>query len=134
MTGLEAQDGCGAGEACVHNSECPAWLQERQQLDRLTKGTPARVWLAARLRSMICNKNEKHVCCKGEAGPIGECSPSLCSPVLFSLTPCPSCVGPLGSLGRLQLDLRAGLQEPDSDLLRRRQLRGRDTGNGDLQL
>ena len=61
---------CGHEEECVSTLKCPEYLIRRKKLDNLPKSGPEYSLLLAELRSQVCNKAQKKICC---AKPAGEC-------------------------------------------------------------
>ena len=59
---------CGAGLQCVSAGKCPAFGRERAKLESLTRGSEERAKLLEKLRSLVCNKQERNICCE-LAGP-----------------------------------------------------------------
>ena len=51
------------GESCVHQSSCPSFQAGRDALTKLKKGTKDYHDALERLKSQICNKSCKYVCC-----------------------------------------------------------------------
>ena len=69
---------CGAGLQCVSAGSCPSFDTERARLDTLTRGSQEWQRLLKKLRSLVCNKEERNVCCQVPAPPppTGPDSPS----------------------------------------------------------
>jgi len=55
---------CGAGLQCVSQLSCPTFISARNRLETLSKGTPERARLLQKLRSLVCNKERREICCE----------------------------------------------------------------------
>ena len=66
---------CSSSLQCRVSQQCPAFLQQEQQLKSLTKGTAPHTSLRAELRSQVCDTRLKKICCdtgteiSGSIGP-----------------------------------------------------------------
>ena len=54
---------CEAGKECVPGDSCEMFTAEKLKLAGLSRGSDERKRLLERLRSLVCNKEEKKVCC-----------------------------------------------------------------------
>ena len=54
---------CPASLQCRVSQQCPDFVQQNKTLETLAKGTDERSSLVARLRSRVCDSEEKKVCC-----------------------------------------------------------------------
>ena len=56
-------DPCEAGKECVPGDSCEKFTAEKEKLAGLSLGSDERKMLLERLQSLVCNKEEKKVCC-----------------------------------------------------------------------
>merc|ERR1711934_159531 len=54
---------CRSGEDCISQDNCPGFLDLKEQLNTAAKGTVQFSRLLTRLKSSICQKTSKLVCC-----------------------------------------------------------------------
>ena len=59
---------CEAGKDCVPAESCEVFKAEREKLNRLSRGSEQRKMLLEKLRSLVCNKQDKKICCEKSAG------------------------------------------------------------------
>ena len=62
--------GCDGGWQCKPREECPIFLEKQSQLKALRPQTTERRDLIALLKSLVCNKEEKRVCCSTDGGTL----------------------------------------------------------------
>ena len=55
---------CGAWQRCVSASSCQSFTVEKLKFDQLTPGSEEKRRLLKTLRSLVCNKKERKVCCE----------------------------------------------------------------------
>merc|ERR1712061_245921 len=67
---------CGAGLQCVSAGSCPSFIKDRGTLDTLRRGSQERARLLQKLRSLVCNKKKRKVCCQVVAPPPPPPTPS----------------------------------------------------------
>ena len=60
---LSAGD-CEDGLRCTHRVDCPQFLREQARLDELPSSSPEKEELTSQLESLVCNKEERGVCCR----------------------------------------------------------------------
>jgi len=95
---------CGLGKVCTPQKECPSFAAERNKLIKLNKGTVEYSNLLESIKSRICDKVTKTVCC--ERADSKCVAPQNSIPVLQSLPSngCDpsrgSCLPQLGSCGK----------------------------------
>lgn len=51
---------------CVPGGECNGFLIARERLDKLDKSTPEYAELLGDLKGLVCNKEERKICCEGK--------------------------------------------------------------------
>ena len=51
---------------CVPREECNGFLIAQDRLNKLNKGTAERAELLEDLKGLVCNKEERKVCCEGK--------------------------------------------------------------------
>ena len=56
---------CPDDKQCATRDSCPYWIEKFQELTNLARGT-AKDKLVTNMRSSICNKKEKALCCQKE--------------------------------------------------------------------
>ena len=61
--GVEGDEQCSPGEECLPEKDCSSYQKERANLNELTKGSPAYDEQLNLLRGMVCNGDERKVCC-----------------------------------------------------------------------
>ena len=66
---------CGAGLQCISAGSCPSFARDRVQLETLSRGSQERARLLQKLRSLVCNKEERKICCEVAATPPPPPSP-----------------------------------------------------------
>ena len=65
---------CGHNEQCVSTEKCPEYLIKRKKLDNLPQLGPQYKRLLAELKSQVCNKAQRKICCPPTPPtPSGEC-------------------------------------------------------------
>jgi len=57
---------CGSSAICKHQDKCPKFLEEKENLYKLTKNSQEYKETLSRIKSSVCNRAEKGVCCEGE--------------------------------------------------------------------
>ena len=63
-------------ELCLPQDECTSFQAEKEKLNKLDRSSPERAELLKTLQEMVCNSQEKRVCCKDE-GKIRFVTPYL---------------------------------------------------------
>ena len=63
---------CGAGLQCVSQLSCPTFISARNRLETLSKGSRERARLLQKLRSLVCNKDRREICCEVSTPPPGS--------------------------------------------------------------
>jgi len=61
----ERDSKCGRSTICKHQSKCPKFLEEKENLKRLAKNSREYKETLSIIRSSVCNRAEKGVCCEG---------------------------------------------------------------------
>ena len=64
---LGADISCGRAKECRGQEECPAFLQEKNKLKLLTRNSDEYKQILSEIKSLVCNKGLKKVCCVQEA-------------------------------------------------------------------
>ena len=54
---------CGAGQRCVSAASCDSFSALRGKFDQLSSDSQERPRLLRKLRSLVCNKKDRKVCC-----------------------------------------------------------------------
>jgi hypothetical protein len=54
---------CGAGEQCLPQADCPAFLEAKAELKQHPRGSSAYKAALTSLKGSICNKQKAGVCC-----------------------------------------------------------------------
>ena len=54
---------CEAGQDCVPADSCERFRAEKEKLNRLSQGSDQWKTLLEKLKSQVCNKEEKKICC-----------------------------------------------------------------------
>ena len=54
---------CEAGTECVPSDSCDFYTTAKVKLNNLSQGSEERKTLLKNLRSLVCNKEEKKICC-----------------------------------------------------------------------
>ena len=54
---------CDGGKECVPGDSCEKFTAEKQKLAGLSQGSDERKMLLERLQSLVCNREEKKICC-----------------------------------------------------------------------
>ena len=62
---------CATWEQCVSTEKCPEYLIKREELNNLPQLGPQYKRLLAELKSQVCNKAERKICCPQPAGECG---------------------------------------------------------------
>jgi len=62
----EADRQCGNSAICTHQSQCPKFLEEKANLNKLAKNSQTYRETLSRIRDNVCNRAEKGVCCEGD--------------------------------------------------------------------
>jgi len=57
--------GCRTGQDCVPAKSCSDFAREKEILNQLPKGSPGYASQLNKLKSLVCNKAERKVCCDG---------------------------------------------------------------------
>ena len=63
---------CGARQRCVSASSCQSFTVEKLKFDQLTPGSEEKRRLLKTLRSLVCNKKERKVCCEVSEAPVPD--------------------------------------------------------------
>ena len=59
----QTENPCEAWQECVPGDSCEKFTAEKEKLAGLSKGSDERKMLLERLQSLVCNKEEKKICC-----------------------------------------------------------------------
>ena len=59
----QTENPCEAWQECVPGDSCEKFTAEKRKLAGLSRGSDERKMLLERLQSLVCNKEEKKVCC-----------------------------------------------------------------------
>jgi len=78
---------CGLGEECTPQDECPSFLEEKNKLGTLSRGSTGHRALLEKIKARICDKATKTVCCERADS---KCVDSTQSTSLLSLPSRPS--------------------------------------------
>ena len=73
-----AERQCPSSTECLLYQQCPDFLQQRERLQTLTRGTDQHTSLWATLKSQVCNDEPRKVCCDigtEISGSIGSTEP-----------------------------------------------------------
>ena len=54
---------CEVGQECIQGDSCERFKAEKQKLNRLSQGSDEWKMLLEKLKSQVCNKEEKKICC-----------------------------------------------------------------------
>ena len=68
-SGVEGDEQCSPGEECLPEKDCSGYQKERAKLNERTKGSPAYDEQLNLLRGMVCNGDERKVCCPAPDSP-----------------------------------------------------------------
>ena len=68
---IYCQNPCGSNQECVEATKCEGYSQERRKLNKIARGTKDYTTLLNTLKSMVCNKRDRKVCCEAAAGDAG---------------------------------------------------------------
>ena len=60
---------CGAGQRCVSGAQCESFTAEKLEFTSLALGSQERGRQRDKLRSLVCNNQERKVCCEATIGP-----------------------------------------------------------------
>ena len=71
MPWIQETISCSHDKECVPSDQCTTYVSDTEKLKTLRKGTEQHNILLSKLRSLICNKAEKKICCSRRS--IGEC-------------------------------------------------------------
>ena len=63
---------CGAEQRCVSASSCQSFTVEKLKFDQLKPGSEEKRRLLKTLRSLVCNKKERKVCCEVSEAPVPD--------------------------------------------------------------
>ena len=55
---------CKPGYACINNEKCSSYQAELKRSKEFGKGSQAKKSIIDDLKSLVCNKDERKVCCK----------------------------------------------------------------------
>ena len=56
--------GCADGSDCVDQSNCQTFLEKKKELKELSRGSERYIQNLELLRSLVCNKKDRKVCCE----------------------------------------------------------------------
>merc|ERR1712244_108874 len=88
---------CEVGLQCVRHSSCQSFIRDRDLLTSLDRKSPERARLLNKLKSLVCNKVERKVCCgvppPPTPAPTPAPTPSPTPSVRFPFSPTPAASG-----------------------------------------
>merc|ERR1712154_275371 len=104
---------CEVGLQCVRHSSCQSFIRDRDLLTSLDRKSPERARLLNKLKSLVCNKDERKVCCGVPPPPTPAPTPAPTQAVRFPFSPTPASTGPdspsyLPSLEREECGVEGG--------------------------
>jgi len=95
---------CGLGQVCTPQKECPSFTAQRNKLIQLSKGSTEYSNLLERIKSRICDKATKTVCCERANSKCSTPKNSIPVPQSLPGSSCDpangSCLPELGSCGK----------------------------------
>ena len=63
ISSVQSQNQCGAGKECVDAGKCDFYNEERGKLKDLRRGSSQYNNVLSKLKSLVCNKADRKVCC-----------------------------------------------------------------------
>merc|ERR1712013_54851 len=64
---------CNNNEICKSQNDCPAFLEQRKQMDKLERGSSEWKDSLRKLKSSVCNQSERGVCCSKSSSSSSSC-------------------------------------------------------------
>ena len=93
VTCQDSDQRCDVGYVCISGNDCPAHIELRKKLSKLTRSSPAYKDLLVKIRKGVCNRTAQKVCCEVEVEDeakveVKECSDNQSSCYIPKLGEC----------------------------------------------